>query len=117
MWAECGGECSPAHLERVAVTWLFGTTIRFSAEVVRKLKFPNNSNEQKRKRGRFIRIDQKEIPEGKPTPGYLKDLKFSVILYKQAPPPENLKFWGNKLRLSRNSSHFPKGWEPQINII
>jgi hypothetical protein len=40
-------------------------------------------NEQERRKGQFVRIDQMDIPEGTPVPIYLKDLHFQVNLYRQ----------------------------------
>jgi hypothetical protein len=41
-------------------------------------------DERERKQGRFVRIDRMGISDGEPVPVYLKDLRFPVILYKQA---------------------------------
>jgi hypothetical protein len=40
-------------------------------------------SEDERRKGQFVRIDHLDIPEGTPTPIYLKDLQFQVILYRQ----------------------------------
>jgi hypothetical protein len=41
------------------------------------------TREEYRERGQFERVDQLIIPEGKPVKVWLKDLKFSIVLFKQ----------------------------------